>query len=166
MEQQQANAVTLAMTPEAVSAMLSAMYAKDADFRAAFDKDPKAAIAKVTGQKMAPDAKVVVHRNEDKCLHITLPSQEAMSLMSDQDISGVSGGTRAGPATFFNCIVGPLLVGSGLCDCCSGTGGTALSDEDAATVTTAMTTLTDAYAGLFGAVASIAASGGGSGGTP
>jgi len=167
MEQQEANAVQLPTTPEAISAMLSAMYAADADFRAAFDKDPKAAIAKITGQKMASDAEVVVHRNEDKRWHITLPSQEAMALLSDQEISGVSGGTSAGPRSFFRCIAAPLLLGAGLCECSSGTGGTALSDEDSATVTDAVTALMDAHVALFGAISAIArgsGAGGGSGG--
>jgi len=156
MEQQEANAVNLPTTPEAISAMLATMYAADADFRAAFDKDPKAAIAKITGQKMASDAELVVHRNEDKRWHITLPSQEAMALMSDQDIAGVSGGTCS-PTTFFHCITGPLLMMSGLCDCGSGSsgGGSRLSDEEATSVGNAMTALTDAYTGMFGVIGSI-----------
>ena len=92
MEQQQANAVTLAMTPEAVSAMLSAMYAKDADFRAAFDKDPKAALAKMSGQELPSDLEIVVHRNEDQRWHLTLPAQETAGALDDEDIANVAGG--------------------------------------------------------------------------
>lgn len=160
MEQQQANAVTLTMTPEAISAMLSAMYLKDADFRAEFDRDPKAAIAKVAGQKMASDAEVVVHRNEDKRWHITLPSQEAVSLLSDREISGVSGGT--GQTNYLDVFQG-LICGL----FCDGTqsGGSGLSAEDAATVTDAITTLTDNFTELFGNVAFVTRGGSG-GGTP
>ncbi|MDD9868625.1 MAG: hypothetical protein OXU50_01845 [Gammaproteobacteria bacterium] len=165
MEQKQANAVTLQMTPEAISAMLAAMYIGDADFRAAFDKDPKAAIAKISGQEMAADAEVVVHRNEEKCWHITLPSQEAMSLMSDREISGVSGGTGSSSDPLGILSTFSRLLGGVVFDNVQSERSTLTAEQADATVN-ALNTLTDAYAGLFGAVASIAASGGGSGGTP
>jgi len=91
-QQEQANAVQLPMTPEATSAVLAVRYAVDAEFRAAFDKDPKAAIAKISGEKLPSDLEIVVHRNEDKRWHLTLPAMEADGALGDKDIENVSGG--------------------------------------------------------------------------
>ena len=95
-QQEQANAVQLPMTPEATSAALSVRYMLDAEFRAAFDKDPKAAIAKLGGEELPSDLEIVVHRNEDKRWHLTLPAMEADGALDDEDIENVAGG--AGPA--------------------------------------------------------------------
>jgi len=91
-QQEQANAVQLPMTPEATSAVLAVRYALDADFRAEFDKDPKAAIIKASGQDLPSDLEIVVHRNEDKRWHLTVPAVEADGELADQDMANVSGG--------------------------------------------------------------------------
>ncbi|MDD9886781.1 MAG: hypothetical protein OXU83_06455 [Gammaproteobacteria bacterium] len=91
-QQEQANAVQLPMTPEATSAVLAVRYAVDAEFRAEFDKDPKAALAKISGQELPSDLEIVVHRNEDKRWHLTLPAQETAGALDDEDIANVAGG--------------------------------------------------------------------------
>ncbi len=92
MKKQQANTVTLPMISETLSAVLAVRYTKDANFRAEFDKDPKAALAKLDDWEVSSDVKIVVHRNDDKCWHITLPSEEAMAAMKDGDIEKMAGG--------------------------------------------------------------------------
>ncbi len=79
-------------TPEAFSARISAHYTADAAFRTAFDKNPKEALSKVLGWEVPSDVKIEVHRNKDKCFHITLPSADAVTELSDEDAANVSGG--------------------------------------------------------------------------
>jgi len=92
MAKQEDNTVTLPMTLESASADLALRYLKDAQFRADFDKDPKATIAKVAGREMPSDMKVEVHQNDDKCWHIALPSKEHIASLGDKDMEIVSGG--------------------------------------------------------------------------
>ncbi len=79
-------------TPEAFSARISAHYTADAAFRTAFDKNPKEALSKALGWEIPSDVKIEVHRNKDKCFHITLPSADAVTELSDEDAANVSGG--------------------------------------------------------------------------
>ena len=101
MEKSHDNAVTLPPSQEAVAAMVADLYAGNEGFRAAFDRDPKAALAEYYKQELPPDMEIVVHRNEDTRWHVTLPSAaqiEAMRL-SEADMRDVAGGTNAGPST-------------------------------------------------------------------
>ncbi|MDD9807089.1 MAG: hypothetical protein OXU34_02280 [Gammaproteobacteria bacterium] len=84
----------LPATQEALAAMVALRYQTDADFRAEFDNDPKAVMSKLTGLEIPADSKIVVHRNDDKCWHISLPSAARTGVLKDEDISSVSGGAR------------------------------------------------------------------------
>ncbi len=88
--EKQSDMATLPVTQETLSAALALRYSVDADFRADFDKDPKAAVAKLLGRKIS--AEIVVHRNDDQCWHVTLPSQAAQAALADGDMENVSGG--------------------------------------------------------------------------
>jgi len=110
-QQEQANAVQLPMTPEATSAIVAVRYAVDADFRAAFDKDPKAALSQFGGQELPSDVEIVVHRNKDKHWHIALPEVQTEGALGDEDIANVAGGLRGGSLVSALCAVGPALCG-------------------------------------------------------
>jgi len=81
-------------TQESLAAMVAFCYQADADFRAEFDKDPKAVLSRITGLEIPAESKIVVHRNDDKCWHISLPSAARTSELKDEDIASVSGGAR------------------------------------------------------------------------
>ncbi|MDD9807088.1 MAG: hypothetical protein OXU34_02275 [Gammaproteobacteria bacterium] len=85
---------TMPATQEALAAMVALCYQTDADFRAEFDKDPKAVLSKLAGLEIPAGSKIVVHRNDDKCWHISLPSAARTGAIGDEDISSVSGGAR------------------------------------------------------------------------
>ncbi len=121
MEKQQTSKLTMPVTPEAISATLAILYAEDADFRAAFDKDPKATVAKVSGQEIPSDVEIVVHRNDPKRWHITLPVEGMdVAQLGDKEMGDVAGGvsffTGAG---MIGCITGNIVAA--LCPgaCCS-----------------------------------------------
>jgi len=111
-QQEQANAVQLPMTPEATSAVLAVRYAVDADFRAEFDKDPKAAIIKASGQDLPSDLEIVVHRNEDKRWHLTMPTVEADGALGDQDMANVSGGMGGLTTALSLVAAAPVIAGA------------------------------------------------------
>jgi len=111
-QQEQANAVQLPMTLEATSAVLAVRYAVDAEFRAEFDKDPKAAIIKVSGQDLPSDLEIVVHRNEDKRWHLTMPVVETDGALGDQDIENVSGGMGGLTAALSMVAAAPAIAGA------------------------------------------------------
>ncbi len=92
MEKQQENMVTLPWSKEASSAKLANLYISDAQFRDAFDKDPKAAIASASGGQVPSDLEIVVHRNDEKCWHVTLPSEKQVEVISNADLDSVAGG--------------------------------------------------------------------------
>ncbi len=92
MAKQEDNTVTLPRMPETASADLAARYLKDEDFRAEFDKDPKAAISKAAGREVPSDMEVKIHRNDEKCWHIALPSKARIDALGEEDIDGISGG--------------------------------------------------------------------------
>ena len=93
MEKQQEK--TVAPTPEAMAALV-ALYIYDVQFRAEFDKDPKAALAAFGGEPLPPGVEVVVHRNESDRWHLSLPSEEVIEALSremgDEDLEKISGG--------------------------------------------------------------------------
>ncbi len=116
MEKQQSSTLTMPATPEATSAALALLYAKDADFRAEFDKDPKAAIAKASGQEVPSNVEIVVHRNDPKRWHVTLPVEGMDAALDDADIENIAGGTAPGAmATAVGFMGMALGVCSGLC---------------------------------------------------
>lgn len=88
---------TMPVTQESLAAIVARRYQVDADFRAEFDKDPKAAVSRITGLKMPTGSEIVVHRNEDNHWHISLPSAARTSELKDEDIASVSGGARHEP---------------------------------------------------------------------
>ena len=94
MEQRQKNQVTLNLSQETVAAMVADLYSKNEGFRKAFDRDPKAALAEYCKQELPADMELVIHRNEDKCWHVALPSAQQLEAMqlSDADIENVAGG--------------------------------------------------------------------------
>jgi len=83
---------TMLETQESLAAMVALCYQTNADFRAEFDKDPKAALARLTGLEIPASSEVVIHRNDDKCWHISLPSAARTRELGDEDIATVSGG--------------------------------------------------------------------------
>ena len=91
MEKQQENTVTLPWSKETSSARLATLYISDEQFRDAFDKDPKAAIAGASGGEVPSDLEIVVHRNDEKCWHVTLPSKELVEMISDADLTSDDG---------------------------------------------------------------------------
>lgn len=78
------------MTPEMAAAQFSIAYREDTKFRAAFDKDPKAAISQLLGQDLSPDVEVVVHRSKAGQVHVVVP--DGSSAMGDEQLESVSGG--------------------------------------------------------------------------
>ena len=95
MEQKTKPKITLPPSQEAVAAMVADLYAENEDFRAAFDRDPKAALAEYYQRELPPGVEIVVHRNENKRWHVTLPSAEQIEAMqlSEADMQNVAGGT-------------------------------------------------------------------------
>ena len=95
MEQKTTPEITLHPSQEAVAAMVADLYAESEGFRAAFDRDPKAAIAEYYKRELPPDMEIIVHRNEDNRWHVTLPSAEQIETMrlSEADMQNVAGGT-------------------------------------------------------------------------
>ena len=114
MEKQQASTLTMPVTPEATSAALALLYAKDADFRAEFDKDPKAAIAKASGQEVPSNVEIVVHRNDPKRWHVTLPVEGMDAALDDSDIENIAGGTGA-PTDITGAALGFVSMALGIC---------------------------------------------------
>jgi len=87
----------LAATPEEASAQWSKLYREDAEFRAEFDRDPRAAMGAQVGGDLPDEVNVVVHRQNPGEIHITVPS-EAGAEVTDEALSQVSGGVGAGAA--------------------------------------------------------------------
>ncbi len=114
MEKQQASTLTMPVTPEATSATLALLYAKDADFRAEFDKDPKAAITKASGQEVPSNVEIVVHRNDPKRWHITLPVEGMDAALGDADMENIAGGTGA-PGDIAGAALGFASMALGIC---------------------------------------------------
>jgi len=78
------------MTPELVAARWSLAYRENEKFRADFDKDPKAAIAKLIGQDLPADMEVVVHHSKAGQVHVVVPDE--IPGMTDEQLEGISGG--------------------------------------------------------------------------
>ena len=114
MEKQQASTLTMPVTPEATSATLALLYAKDAGFRAEFDKDPKAAITKASGQEVPSNVEIVVHRNDPKRWHITLPVEGMDAALGDADMENIAGGTGA-PGDIAGAALGFVGMALGVC---------------------------------------------------
>jgi len=78
------------ITPELVAARWSLAYRENEKFRADFDKDPKAAIAKLIGQDLPADMEVVVHHSKAGQVHVVVPDE--IPGMTDEQLEGISGG--------------------------------------------------------------------------
>jgi len=87
----------LAATPEEASAQWSKLYREDADFRAEFDRDPRAAMGAQVGGDLPDEVGVVVHRQNPGEIHITVPAESGAEV-SDEALGQVSGGVGAGAA--------------------------------------------------------------------
>ena len=94
MEKSPDNTVALPPSQEAVAAMLADSYTRDKAFREAFDRDPKAAIAEYYKQELPADVELVIHRNEDKRWHVTLPAanRSQAKQLTDEDMDNLAGG--------------------------------------------------------------------------
>jgi len=78
------------ITPEIMAAQWSLLYRQNEDFRADFDKDPKAAISWLLGQEFPSDVEVVVHRSKSGQVHVVVPDE--IPGMTDEQLEGISGG--------------------------------------------------------------------------
>jgi len=78
------------ITPEIMAAQWSLLYRENEDFRADFDKDPKAAISWLLGQEFPSDVEVVVHRAKSGQVHVVVPDE--IPGMTDEQLEGISGG--------------------------------------------------------------------------
>lgn len=87
----------LAATPEDASAQWSKLYREDGDFRADFDRDPRAAMAAQVGGDLPDEVGVVVHRQNPGEIHITVPA-EGGAEVSDEALGQVSGGVGGAAA--------------------------------------------------------------------
>lgn len=92
MTEQKENAINLPKTAETAAAWVAQNYIGDAEFRSAFDKDPKAAVADLFGGEVPSGLEIKVHHNSEKCWHVTLPSSQEVTAMEDGDIAEVAGG--------------------------------------------------------------------------
>lgn len=92
MTEQNENMVLLPKTAETAAAWVAENYINDAEFRSAFDKDPKAAVADLFGGEVPSGVEIKVHQNNEKCWHVTLPSSQEVTAMEDGDIASVAGG--------------------------------------------------------------------------
>lgn len=92
MTEQKENAINLPKTAETAAAWVAQNYIGDAEFRSAFDKDPKAAVANLFGGKVPSGLEIKVHHNSEKCWHVTLPTSREVAAMEDGDIADVAGG--------------------------------------------------------------------------
>ncbi len=81
------------ITPELAAARWSVIYREDADFRASFDKDPKAAIAGLLGKDLPSEVEIVVHRSKPGQVHVVVPNE--IPDMTDEQLEGISGGGAA-----------------------------------------------------------------------
>lgn len=92
MTEQKENTVNLPKTAETAAAWVAQNYIGDAEFRSAFDKNPKAAVADLFGGEVPSGVEIKVHHNSEKCWHVTLPSSQEVTAMEDRDIASVAGG--------------------------------------------------------------------------
>lgn len=81
---------------------------KDETFREELLNDPKSALEKELGVKIPDGIKIHVNENTATDFYITIPSKENTGELSEEELSGVSGGwhvcacTNCGEYTSFN----------------------------------------------------------------
>jgi hypothetical protein len=69
---------------------------KDPAFKKEFLADPKGSIEKYSGQKFPAEVKIVVHEEDGKTMHLSIPPAPAnLNELSDEDLERVAGGTDA-----------------------------------------------------------------------
>jgi len=78
------------ITPELAAARWSLAYRENEEFRAEFDKDPKAAISKLIGQDIPSDVEVVVHYSKAGQVHVVVPDE--IPDMTEEQLDSISGG--------------------------------------------------------------------------
>ncbi|MDD9811938.1 MAG: hypothetical protein OXU71_09535 [Gammaproteobacteria bacterium] len=85
-QQPEENIAQFPITPEMAEAHWAMLYVDDAQFRADFDKDPRAAIGRLTGETVPDDVEVVVHRRKPGQIHLVLPEavDESGGLSAEQ----------------------------------------------------------------------------------
>jgi hypothetical protein len=89
---------------------------KDDAFRKELLSNPKAALAKLTGQPLPDDVQVVVHEETAKTFHLCLPATPAtVTELDDQELEQVAGGGGAKPKT--QCGAWCACAGSGSLQC-------------------------------------------------
>ena len=85
------------VSPELAAAYWSKCYAEDEAFRAAFDKDPRAAISELVGAPMPANIQLVIHRKKYNELHVVVPAETGPADgVPEGQLEGVNAGVRIG----------------------------------------------------------------------
>lgn len=81
---------------------------KDSDFREKLKNDPKGTLEEVVGGKFPDEMKIHVNEEDANNVHITLPHNAEE--ISDEELSGVSGGWSISSGSGHNCNDDPALT--------------------------------------------------------
>jgi hypothetical protein len=83
---------------------------KDPEFKKQVVSDPKGMLERHTGQKLPPEVKIVIHEEDAKTLHFSIPPAPAnLTELSDQELEAVAGGTDV-ITTLAICLTAALTV--------------------------------------------------------
>jgi hypothetical protein len=86
---------------------------KDPEFKREFTTNHKGTIEKYSGQKLPADVKILVHEEDAKTMHLTIPAPPPnLSELSDDELEKVAGGTDVAITAAIITVISGLVAAS------------------------------------------------------